>query len=121
MSAKSNVAAQIVLGDDEQLSFSTPGYTLDSSALTLPRSNPNNVLFRNESDEERDRDAEGGNGDRNAATGQQLANDVAAEPIAAQPQPRLTLGYDILCSNRCVTSRGAQPEDGAVCLHLGRK
>jgi hypothetical protein len=73
-----------------------------------------------ESYEERDRDAEGGNRDRNPSTGQQLAKDVAAEPIAAQPQPRLMLGYDVPCSNRCMATRASDSIDGAVCYHLRR-
>ncbi|HEY3485331.1 MAG TPA: hypothetical protein VGK49_08095, partial [Ilumatobacteraceae bacterium] len=47
VSAKSNVAAQIVLEGDA-LSFDQPGYDGPGAILTLPRSTPLNLLFRNE-------------------------------------------------------------------------
>jgi hypothetical protein len=53
VSAKSSVSATIVLDADGTLTFDQPGPDPSSSVLTLPRSNPNNVLFRNESPEER--------------------------------------------------------------------
>ena len=51
--AKSNPAATLTLADDGTLSASLPGFTESSSRVTLPRSNNNNILFRNESSEER--------------------------------------------------------------------
>jgi hypothetical protein len=53
VSAKSNVSATVILSADGQLSYTVPGYPDGSAALVLPRSNPNNVLFRNESPEHR--------------------------------------------------------------------
>jgi hypothetical protein len=52
--ATAAVAARITLGDDGQLTFSVNGPTEQgATALSLPRSNPNNVLFVNKSDEDR--------------------------------------------------------------------
>ncbi len=51
--AKSNQAATVTLGDDEVLRVDVPGFNDSESRVTLHRANPNNVLFRNESDEER--------------------------------------------------------------------
>jgi hypothetical protein len=52
--ATAAVAARVTLGDDGQLSFSVNGpVEQGATALTLPRSNPNNVIFVNRSGEER--------------------------------------------------------------------
>jgi hypothetical protein len=52
--ATAAVAARITLTEDGQLTYSVNGPIEEgASALTLPRSNPNNVLFVNESDHER--------------------------------------------------------------------
>jgi hypothetical protein len=52
--ATAAVAARVTLGEDGQLTFSVNGPVEEgASALTLPRSNPNNVLFVNRSGEER--------------------------------------------------------------------
>jgi hypothetical protein len=52
--ATAAVAARITLGDDGQLTFSVNGPTEQgATALSLPRSNPNNVLFVNQSGEDR--------------------------------------------------------------------
>jgi hypothetical protein len=52
--ATAAVAATITLGEDGQLTYSVNGPVEEgAAALTLPRSNPNNVLFVNNSDEER--------------------------------------------------------------------
>jgi len=53
VAAKSNQAATVTLTAQGSLSVSVPGFTDSSRSVTLPRSNPNNVLFRNESDHER--------------------------------------------------------------------
>jgi hypothetical protein len=54
VAATAAVAARITLGEDGQLTYSVNGPVEEgASALTLPRSNPNNVLFINESDHER--------------------------------------------------------------------
>jgi hypothetical protein len=50
---KANVSANVTLGADGQLSFDQPGFIEAPSTLTLPRSNPNNVIFRNESPDKR--------------------------------------------------------------------
>jgi prepilin signal peptidase PulO-like enzyme (type II secretory pathway) len=49
VSNKANVAAEILF-DGSALDVDLPGYDGRSAALTLPRSNPNNVLLRNQSD-----------------------------------------------------------------------
>ncbi|MDJ0770299.1 MAG: hypothetical protein QNJ12_15985 [Ilumatobacter sp.] len=49
VASKSNVAAELTF-DGDRLDVDVPGFDGDFAALTLPRSNPNNVLFRNESD-----------------------------------------------------------------------
>ncbi len=52
--ATAAVAAKITLGDDDQLTFAVNGPIQEgATGLTLPRSNPNNVVFINDSDEER--------------------------------------------------------------------
>lgn len=51
--AKSNQAATVTLGADEVLRVDVPGFNESESRVTLHRANPNNVLFRNDSDEER--------------------------------------------------------------------
>lgn len=53
VAAKASVAATVTLTADERLTFTEPGIDAGTSTLTLPRSNANNVLFRNESDEHR--------------------------------------------------------------------
>ena len=50
VAAKSNVAAEIIFENDE-LRADVPGFDGDFDALTLVRSNPSNVMFRNESGE----------------------------------------------------------------------
>ena len=50
--ARAAVAATITLTDDGQLTYEVNG-PAESPVLTLPRSNPNNILFVNESDEDR--------------------------------------------------------------------
>ena len=52
VSAKSSLAATVVLDEDGTLRYQQPGADL-GGALQLPRSTPVNVLFRNQSDEER--------------------------------------------------------------------
>jgi hypothetical protein len=49
--SKSNVAAEIVF-DGSALVADLPGFDGDFDQLTLPRANPNHVMFRNDSDEE---------------------------------------------------------------------
>ncbi len=51
VAGKSNAAAEVILGDTG-LTADVPGFDGDYAALTLPRSNPNNVLFRNDSDDD---------------------------------------------------------------------
>lgn len=52
--ASASVAADITLDDAGNLTVNVPGPLPEGSdALTLPRSNPNNVIFVNDSDEER--------------------------------------------------------------------
>lgn len=54
VAAKSSVAAEITLTEAGELDVVVPGGDLTGEAeLTLPRSNPTNVIFRNESPEER--------------------------------------------------------------------
>lgn len=53
LAGKSNLSATVVLDAAGSLSVSVPGFNDSSSRVTLPRSNPNNVLFRNLSDHER--------------------------------------------------------------------
>lgn len=53
VAGKSNVAAEVVF-DGSALTWEVPGFVEgvdDAGPLTLPRSSPNNVMFRNESDE----------------------------------------------------------------------
>jgi len=52
VAATAAVAATITLGSDGQLTYAVNG-PAGSPVLTLPRSNPNNVVFVNESDEDR--------------------------------------------------------------------
>jgi hypothetical protein len=49
VATKSNLAAEITF-TGESLEADVPGFDGDFEALTLPRSNPSNVMFRNESD-----------------------------------------------------------------------
>ena len=49
VAAKSNLAAEVTF-DGSTLTADVPGFDGDFAALTLPRANPSNVLFRNESD-----------------------------------------------------------------------
>lgn len=53
ISARSNLTAEITLGSDGTLTHTVPGSVHGQSALQMPRSNPNNVLFVNDSDEAR--------------------------------------------------------------------
>jgi hypothetical protein len=53
VAASANVAAQITLTEAGELDFAVVGPVESPDALTLPRSNPNNVIFVNESDHER--------------------------------------------------------------------
>jgi hypothetical protein len=53
VAAKADVAATVTLTADETLTFDEPGAGGPTGVLTLPRSNTNNVLFRNDSEEER--------------------------------------------------------------------
>lgn len=53
LAGKTNLAAELTLGPDGQLVAEVPGFTESPTRLQMPRSNPNNVLFRNESDHER--------------------------------------------------------------------
>ena len=50
VAAKSNVAAEVTY-DGSELTADVPGYDGEFDALTLPRSNPSNVIFVNESGE----------------------------------------------------------------------
>jgi hypothetical protein len=50
VAAKSNLAAEVIF-DGAGLRYDLPGYDGNGAALTLLRSNPNHVMFRNESDE----------------------------------------------------------------------
>jgi hypothetical protein len=49
VAAKSNLAAELTF-DGTTLTADVPGFDGDFDELTLPRSNPSNVMFRNESD-----------------------------------------------------------------------
>lgn len=49
VATKSNLAAELTF-DGTTLTADVPGFDGDFDALTLPRSNPSNVMFRNESD-----------------------------------------------------------------------
>ena len=49
VAGKSNLAAEVTF-DGTGLTADVPGFDGDFDALTLPRANPNNVMFRNESD-----------------------------------------------------------------------
>jgi hypothetical protein len=51
VASKSNVAADVIF-DGSVLVADIPGFEGNDQRLTLPRSNPNNILFRNASDEE---------------------------------------------------------------------
>ncbi|HUV18396.1 MAG TPA: hypothetical protein VMW33_07935 [Ilumatobacteraceae bacterium] len=51
--AQANVAAEITLTEAGELDFDVVGPVESPDQLTLPRSNPNNVIFINESDHER--------------------------------------------------------------------
>ncbi len=43
----------ITLTESDQLEFDVPGFIVEGEAFSLPRSNPNNIVFRNDSGEER--------------------------------------------------------------------
>lgn len=49
VASKSNVAAELFF-DGSGLEYDLPGYDGNSSSLTLPRSNPSNIMFHNDSD-----------------------------------------------------------------------
>jgi hypothetical protein len=54
LAGKSNLAAEVIF-DGDRLEWTAPGFVPgvdDAGPLVLPRSNPNNVLFRNTSDRE---------------------------------------------------------------------
>lgn len=51
VASKSNVAADVIF-DGSRLVADVPGFDGDFERLTLPRSNPNHILFHNQSDEE---------------------------------------------------------------------
>jgi hypothetical protein len=51
VASKSNVAAEIIF-DGTDLVADLPGFDGNFDQLTLPRANPNNILFHNDSDEE---------------------------------------------------------------------
>ncbi|TVR27155.1 MAG: hypothetical protein EA389_03995 [Ilumatobacter sp.] len=53
LAGKTNLAATLTLDDAGILSAEVPGFNESTSRLTLPRSNPNNVVFRNDSDTDR--------------------------------------------------------------------
>jgi hypothetical protein len=53
VSAKASLSATLILQDDGQLVVDVPGYDAVATTLTLPRSNANNILFRNETPEHR--------------------------------------------------------------------
>ncbi len=53
VAGKSNLAATLTLTSDERLTVEVPGFTESPTTLQLPRSNPNNVMFRNRSDHDR--------------------------------------------------------------------
>jgi hypothetical protein len=53
VAAKSNQAATVILTAQGTLNVEVTGFTQSATRLTLPRSNANNVLFRNQSDHER--------------------------------------------------------------------
>jgi hypothetical protein len=53
LAGKTNLAAELTLRPDGQLVADVPGFTESATRLTLPRSNPNNVVFRNDSDADR--------------------------------------------------------------------
>jgi hypothetical protein len=51
--ASKSGAYDVILTSDGQLDFNIPGYEDESEGFWIPRSNATNVIFRNESDEER--------------------------------------------------------------------
>lgn len=51
VAGKSNVAAELIF-DGSTMTADVPGFDGNFDTLTLPRSNPNNIMFRNESDHE---------------------------------------------------------------------
>ena len=53
VAASANVAAEITLTEDGLFELNVVGPLESEDALTLPRSNPNNIIFINESDEDR--------------------------------------------------------------------
>lgn len=53
IAARSNLTAEVTLRADGQLTHTMPGFDHSQSALQMPRSNPNNILFVNDSDEAR--------------------------------------------------------------------
>ncbi|CAN5560516.1 hypothetical protein BH23ACT3_BH23ACT3_05460 [soil metagenome] len=53
LAGKTNLAAELTLDTAGRLLADVPGFTESATRLTLPRSNPNNVVFRNDSDHER--------------------------------------------------------------------
>lgn len=53
VAGKSNLAATFTLTADERLTVEVPGFTESQATVQMPRSNPNNVMFRNRSDDDR--------------------------------------------------------------------
>ena len=53
VAAKANVTAEVILRDDDTLVAHNLGVTGTTDVVVVTRSNPTNVLFRNESSEER--------------------------------------------------------------------
>jgi hypothetical protein len=51
VAAKANIAADVIF-DGSQLTYDLPGYDGKSAGLTVPRSTPTNVMFRNDSDDD---------------------------------------------------------------------
>jgi hypothetical protein len=51
VAAKANVAAELTF-DGSQLTYDLPGYDGKSEGLTIPRSTPSNILFRNHGDDD---------------------------------------------------------------------
>jgi hypothetical protein len=51
VAGKSSVAAEVIF-DGAELRYDLPGYDGESAGLTLPRSTPSNILFRNDGDDD---------------------------------------------------------------------
>jgi hypothetical protein len=79
VAAKSSVAAELTLGDDGVLVARVPGVDADLSTLELPRSNPSNLIFRNESAEERRLVIDLGTRNETDATGETIPDTEVAD------------------------------------------